>query len=127
MDQAVGMAEHLLDVAGIDFDTRDRTTQAVVGTFIFGMLNAYGMSAGQTPQELINLAVKVFQDALHYTPEAAGEGIQHCIEATRPGAHDTMKALIHRGVDGHRQYIAGDHEGLSANINSILAHFSSKA
>ena len=123
MDTAIAMAKHLLDVAEIDFDNCGRVRQAVVGTFVFGMVNAYGMSARHTPQEIAEVAIQVFENVLHYTPEAAGEGVQQCIEATRPSGHETMNAIMHRGIDGHRQYLASDSIGLKENINGVLARF----
>jgi hypothetical protein len=113
----------LLRVAGVDFDRSDALTQALIGTFLFGMLLAHAMSFGRTPEEARNLAISVFESVLHYTPAAASEGVQHCIEATRPGVHDTMNAILHRGIDGHRQYIERDEAGLERNVRSVLEHF----
>jgi hypothetical protein len=119
----VTLATELLLISGVDFDQSDALTQALIGTFLFGLLHAYSMSAGRTPDDAFELAVSVFRKVLHYTPEAAAEGVQHCIEATRPGVHDAMNAIMHRGIDGHQQYVAGDLIGLQGNLKSILAQF----
>ncbi|MBY0566059.1 MAG: hypothetical protein K2P70_02015 [Hyphomonadaceae bacterium] len=117
------MAADLLAASEVDFDESDQLTQALVGTFLFGMLTAYAMSKGQGADEAHLTAVAVFEDVLHYTPSAAQEGVQHCIEASRPGAHPTMNTILHRGIDGHAQYAQGDEFGLRENIQYILRHF----
>jgi hypothetical protein len=117
------LAAQLLKVAEIDFDAATKLQQALIGTFLFGMLTAEGMHTGRSPGEIRAGAICVFQDALHYTPEAAVEGVEHCIQATGPDAHETMKAIIHRGIDGHRQILDGDNTGLAQNIGDILRRF----
>ena len=113
----------LLRVAAVDFDRSDALTQALIGTFLFGMLHAHAMSSKRTPEEARNLAISVFERVLHYSAAAAVEGVEHCIEATRPGVHETMNAILHRGIDGHRQYIEGDAAGLERNVKSVLEQF----
>jgi hypothetical protein len=123
LDQARRMAAHLLAAAEIDFDQSDKLTQALIGTFLFGMLSAQAMTAGRAVDEAYNVAIDVFEDVLHYTPEAAREGVQQCIEATTPGVHPSMHAIVHRGIDGHLQYTSNDINGLRLNIKSIFEHF----
>jgi hypothetical protein len=125
--EAIEMARGLLAITGIDFDRSDKLTQALVGTFLFGMLSAHAMASKSTPAEANEDAIVVFQDALQYTPEAAQEGVQNCIEATRPGVHDTMNAILHRGIDGHQQYASGDLNGLRENLQSVLSHFQNRS
>ena len=62
-------------------------------------------------------------DTLHYTDEAATQGVQECINATKPTYHRTMNAILHRGIEGHRQYSEEDYEALSANIHFVLDQF----
>ena len=117
------MARALLKACAVDFDKATQLEQALIGTFLFGMIQTHGMIHKLTPPEVHALALVVFKDSLHYTDSAAAQGVQECINATRPGYHDTLNAILHRGIDGHRQYQEGDHVGLSDNIISVLDQF----
>jgi hypothetical protein len=122
-DQLNTMAKTLLEVAELDFDSASQLEQAITGTFLFGMIFAHGSAHGMQPPEVHAMGLVVFKDTLHYTDSAAAEGVQQAISATAPGYHDTMNAIIHRGIDGRRQYVEGDTAGLKQNIASVLAHF----
>lgn len=121
--QGNDLAEHLLTAANIDFDASSKLEQALVSTFLFGMLTAEGMMRRLPPNEIRDGAISVFRDVLHYTQDAAIQGVQHCIEATGPNVHEPMKAIIHRGIDGHRQLIEGDKLGLAQSIGDVLQRF----
>lgn len=120
------LATQLLKAAEVDFDGATKLQQALIGTFLFGMLTAEGMMNRRSPNEIREAAIRVFQDALHYTPQAATEGVEHCIHAIAPNGHDTMKAIVHRGIDGHRQVVDGDDAGLAQNIGDVLRQFENR-
>lgn len=115
-------AATLLDVSEVDFDSGTALQQALIGTFVFGMIYAHGRVAGLDAPEIHALSIAVYQDTFHYTPEAAVDGVENCIDAA-VGGHDRMQAIIHRGIDGHRQYLEGDTESLRENIQSVLKQF----
>lgn len=117
------LAAQLLTASGTSFDRATALQQALVGTFLFGMLTAEGMRTRRSPGEIRAAAIGVFEDTLHYTPQAAVEGVEHCIQATAPNGHPTMRAIIHRGIDGHRQAVDGDSAGLAQNVASMLGQF----
>lgn len=117
------MAATVLGAAGIEFDTSSQLTQAVVGTFLFGMIYAHGMMHKLTPPEVHALALVVFRDTLHYGDAAAAEAVHTCINASRPGYHDTMNAILHRGIDGHAKYLSNNMVSVVDNLRSIVAHF----
>ena len=121
--EANAAVRDLLQMSEVDFDSGTKLQQALIGTFVFGMVYAHGRVLGLSPPQIHALASAVYQDVLHYTAEAAAEGVQDCIDATAPGNHDSMNAIMHRGIDGHRQHIAGDFDGLRQNIRSVLEQF----
>jgi hypothetical protein len=121
------MASALLKASGVDFDHGTTLVQALIGTFLFGMIQTHGMSHKLTPPEIHALALIVFKESLHYSDSAAAQGVQECINAASPGYHDTMNAILHRGIDGHRQYANRDCDGLRTNIISVLDQFRKKA
>ena len=120
------IAAAALRASGIEFDRASQLQQALVGTFVFGMIHAECTKYGLALPQAHAIALCVYQDTLHYTPKAAAEGVQACIDATSPGVHDTMRAIMHRGIDGHAQFSVGDTAALSANVRGILAQFAGK-
>jgi len=121
------LAADLLSAAEIDFDGSSPLQQALVATFLFGMLFADGKANSLSAGEIRELALVTFQNVLHYSPEAATVAIQQCIDATNPESHDTMNAILHRGIDGHRQNATGDTNGLRQNLMTILEHFATRS
>ncbi len=121
--QLNSMADELLRVVGVDFDQSSQLDQALIGTFFFGMLQAHCLIAKLVPPQVHALAIAVYQDALHYTPQAAIQAVQQCIDATDPQNHPAMNAIIHRGIDGHQQFISGNLQALAENLNEVLAHY----
>lgn len=117
------IAAAALVASGVEFDNASPLVQALIGTFVFGMIQTHGMMNQLRPPEIHAVALSVFQDTLHYTVGAAVQGVQECINATTPSYHPTMNAILHRGIDGHKQYLDGDTDGLSQNIRSILGQF----
>ena len=117
------MATSVLAAAGVEFDASSQLNQALVGTFLFGMISAHGMTHKLTPSEVRALAIAVFKETLHYDDAAAAEGVQACIDASLSGHHDTMNAILHRGIDGHAAYVGNDVRKTSENLRNILAHF----
>jgi hypothetical protein len=117
------MCGKLLQVAGVDFDRAPQLEQALVGTFYFGMLQTHGMLHQLSPADIREIALAAYKEQLHYTDDAAAQAVQECINATEPTYHPGMNAILHRGIDGHRQYVTGDFDGLSTNIRSVLDHY----
>jgi hypothetical protein len=117
------MAATLLAAASIDFDRSSNLDQALAGTFLFGIIYAHGQTLKLTPPDVHALALIVFKETLHYSDTAAAEGVQACINASLPGHHDTMNAILHRGIDGHAAYVSGNVAGAAENLKDILAHF----
>ena len=81
------------------------------------------MANGLTPTEVHAIGLRVYKDTLCYTDAAAAEGMQQCINATVPSYHPTMNAIIHCGINGHKQYFDGDSQALEINILQILNQF----
>lgn len=121
--EANAMGAAVLQASGINFDSSAALEQALVGTFFFGMVTAHGMLHHLSPLQVHALALRAFVEEFHYSEAAAAQAAQSCIDVVRPGVHDTMNAILHRGIDGHRQHISGQTRALEENIQSVLAHF----
>jgi len=120
------MASKALAASGVHFDSASKLEQALLGTFIFGMIQTHGMASQLSAPEVHALGLCVFRDTLHYTEKAAAQGVQECIKATDRSYHPTMNAILHRGIDGHLQYLNRNEIGLSENIREILVQFKTK-
>lgn len=112
-----------LTASDLQFQALPELDRALVGTFAFGLIYADGRIRNLEPAQINALAIAVFSDVFGYDPEMSAKAVDECIRAASPGYHDTMNAIIHRGIDGHHQLQNGDLAGLSDNLNSILAHF----
>jgi len=112
-----------LEASGVDFDHASQLRQALIGTFVFGIVFSECQKQKLEPPQVHALALCVFQDTLHYTTEAAAQGVQACIDATAPGVHDTMRAIMHKGIDGHALCEKSKHQELSTLICEILNQF----
>ena len=120
------MASAALVASGVEFNRATALEQALIGTFVFGMIQTHYMINRLQPPEIHAVALCIFQDTLNYTAAAAAQGVQECINATTPSYHPTMNEILHRGIDGHRQYLDRDTNGLSQNIRTILWQFAKK-
>jgi hypothetical protein len=123
LSEVGAMCGTLLEATGIDFDSSPPLEQALIGTFYFGMLQTHGMLHQLSPPDVLAIALATYKEQLHYSDDAAAQAVQECIKATEPTYHPAMNTILHRGIDGHRQYLIGDTAGLSENIQSILKHF----
>jgi len=66
------------------------------------------------------LAISMLVDVLHYSAEQAGAFSTQLVEATGAEPNDTKNAIVHRGIDGHRQLLQSDRGGLSVNLLGIF-------
>ena len=117
------MAVAVLNALGVNFDQSSKLNQALIGTFMFGMIYAHGMTSKLTPPDVHALALLVFKDTLHYTDSAAAEAIHACIVASGAGDNDTMNAILHRGIDGHAAYLKSNIAKTAANLKDVMEHF----
>jgi hypothetical protein len=77
----------------------------------------------RTPDEARDFEIFAFQNVLHCSASPASEGLLNCIEATRPGMDNMMNASLHWSIEGCRQYIEGDEDGLLRNARLLVVHF----
>lgn len=117
------MGNALIAASGLKFDHASQLEQALIGTFFFGMAYAHGRCNKLSPPQIHALALKAYMEIFHYTPEAAAQAAQACIDASAPGGHDTMNTILHRGIDGHAQFTSGNVTALAENIRLVLMQF----
>ena len=115
------MAQSLFDVIGVPFEQTTELERQVVATFAFGMVFAVGQIRHLSPPEVHALSICVLVDTFRYADHQASDFTTDLIEiAADESRQPLMNAIIHRGIDGHRQWQAGNPDGLRANLTDVL-------
>jgi hypothetical protein len=114
------MARAVWDALGIQPDSCTDLQREIVGAFVFGMLSADGMIA-LLPQPVVHAtAVTLLREEVGYSPDSAARFAEELIRvASDPKYHDTLYAILHRGVDGHAQWRSGNLTDLQANLRNV--------
>jgi len=118
--QLTAHGKDLLRLCEIDFATMMDTQRQPCGAFLFGMTYAYGKAQRLKPSDVHALIIGVLVDVLHYTTEQATAFSFKLVHATSGGPKNTLKAIIHRGIEGHRQLTAGDQAALRQSLSAIF-------
>ncbi len=104
------------------FEETSELERKILATFAFGATYAQGILNGMSPPEVHELAISNLVCDFNYSPEQAHAFSEHLIQVSQSkDIHPTMHAIVHRGIDGHSQFIKGDLEGLKANLGEIVA------
>lgn len=115
------MSGALFDALGVPFEQATELERQVLAAFAFGMASTAGWMAKATQPEVHALALACLVDVFHYNPPQAAAFSQQLIDAAAdPTVHDTLNAIIHRGIDGHRQWLQGNLADLAVNLKGVL-------
>jgi hypothetical protein len=118
--QVTAYGSDLFRVCGVEFDKTTEMQRQVSGAFLFGVAYAHGRVHQLAPPDVHALVITMLMDFLRYSAEQAGAFSSSLVQATSAGPNDTMKAIIHRGIDGHRQLTSGEHNALRQNLLGIF-------
>lgn len=115
------MGEQLLDVVGIPFAQTSELQRQILACFVFGMIFAEGQIRRLSPPDVHALVVCSLIKTFKYSAEQAGafstDLIQHSLSKD---PNNTHKAIMHRGIDGHRQWQTGQSAQLKQNVLGIF-------
>jgi hypothetical protein len=115
------MALSLFDSIGVPFEQTTELERQVVATFAFGMVFAAGQAQQLSPPQVHALSVCVLIDAFGYSDHQAADFANHLIAVSSDATlQPVMNAIIHRGIDGHRQWQSKDSEGLRSNLTDVV-------
>ena len=114
------MCADLVASVGIPFESTTELQRQVLASFAFGMTFAIGQTEHLTPPEVHALSITMLMDAFKYSAEQAGAFSSRLIESAGGRGNPTIHAIIHRGIEGHRQWSSGETAEFSKNINSVL-------
>jgi Immunity protein 48 len=116
----INMCTDLFASVGVPFESTTELQRQVLASFAFGMTFAVGQIEHLTPPQVHALSIAMLVDGFKYSSEQAGAFSSHLIESAGGRGNSTIQAIIHRGIDGHRQWSSGQTAEFSENINAVL-------
>jgi Immunity protein 48 len=114
------MCDDLIASAGVPFESTTELQRQLLASFAFGMTFAIGQIEHLTPPEVHALSISMLMDAFKYSAQQAGAFSSHLIECASGRSNPTIQAIIHRGIEGHRQWSSGQTAELSKNVKSVF-------
>lgn len=114
------MCGSLVAATGIPCESASELERQVVASFAFGMMFAVTQIEHLTPPQVHALSIAMLIDAFQFTEEEAAAFANHMIESAEGGGNPTIRAIIHRGIDGHLQWTSSRMQEFKNNINSVL-------
>jgi len=91
------------------FETTTELERQILASFSFGAIHAQCFLKQLPALDIHQLAIFIFTTEFKYAEVASDKEL-----------HPTTHVIIHRGIDGHKQFINSDYVNLSKNINEIL-------
>jgi hypothetical protein len=118
--QSVEMGDALFSVLGIRFEDTTELQRQLLAAFSFGMLFALGQFNKLTAPEIHALVICVLLDVFKYSNHQAAAFAEDLIESASGRGSPTTNSVIHRGIDGHRQWEARQVSDLKSNLEDIF-------
>jgi len=120
-EAVAGMASDLFDVVGIPFEETTELQRQLLAAFAFGMMFAVVHFEKLSPPDAHALAIAMLMDSFRYSDHQAADQADLLIRASQDArVHDTINAVVHRGIDGHLQWQRDDLVALKDNILGIF-------
>jgi hypothetical protein len=116
------MASDLFDVIGVPFEQTSELQRQVLAAFAFGMIYAEGKLRELQPPEVQALVTACLMDVFKYSDHQAVAFSTNLISAASSHSRTptTTGAIIHLGIDGHRQWQQKKTDVLRANLREVL-------
>lgn len=115
------MAAELFGIVGIPFEQTSELQRQILAAFAFGMVFAACRMRQLPPPDVQALGICRLTDVFHYSGDQAAAFSARLISAaSSKDPTDTMRSIIHRGIDGQNQWQQKRHDQLKANIDGIL-------
>ena len=114
------MADACFDAIEVPFEETTELERQVVATFVFGMQQAAGMIACASPAELYSATTAFLEASFRYSRAQAVAFADSLVEAASGTGNPLSNAIVHRGIDGHLQWIRRDKVALCQNLTDVL-------
>ena len=118
--QSAQMVGELFAIVGIPFEKTTELQRQLLAAFSFGMLFAVGQCNKLAASEIHALSISLLMDVFQYSDRQATAFAEDLIESASGRGNSTTNAVIHRGIDGHRQWEAGLKSDLKSNVEDIF-------
>jgi hypothetical protein len=118
--QSAEMGRELCSVLSTPFEETTELQRQLLACFAFGMLFATGCLNKLTPPDLHALSICLLMDVFNYSQDQAADFAENLIASASGRGNPTINAVIHRGIDGHRQWEAGRMSELKSNLQDIF-------
>jgi immunity protein 48 of polymorphic toxin system len=118
--QSAKVAGELFAVLGVPFEDTTELQRQLLAAFSFGMLFALGRVNKLTPPEIHTLSICLLMDAFKYSDRQATAFTEDLIESASSRGNPTTNAVIHRGIDAHREWEKGLRSDLKRNLEDIF-------
>ncbi len=118
--QLTACGNDLLRTCDVEFASTTEQQRQACGAFLFGMVYAYGKARHLKPSDIHALVISTLMDVMHYNADQATAFSFKLVHATSGERNNSLKGIIHRGIDGHRQLTSGDQAGLRQSLLGIL-------
>ena len=115
------MAGELFEIVEISFEETTELQRQLLASFVFGMVFAVGQFEELTPPEVHALVIAYLRDVFRYSDQQAVDFAQHLIDSASGRGNPTITAVIHRGIDGHRQWQERQPSALRTNVEEVFA------
>ena len=119
-EQSAEMAGELFSVLDIRFEETTELQRQLLAAFSFGMLFAICQFNKLSPAEVHALAICLLRDVFRYSEPQAVAFAEDLIASASGRGNPTTNAVIHRGIEGHRQWEGRLPSELKGNIEDIF-------
>jgi hypothetical protein len=119
-EQSADMAGGLFSVLGIRFEETTELQRQLLAAFSFGMQFVIGPRNQLGPPELHALAICLLRDVFRYSEPQAVAFAEDLIASASGCGNPTTNAVIHRGIEGHRQWEDRLTSELKSNLDGIF-------
>lgn len=118
--EIASMADDLFGIVGIPFEQTTELQRQLLAAFGFGMVFAVGQIEKLSPPDVHALVITLLMDVFKYSAPQAGDFSKLLIDSSGGSGDPTIHTIIHRGIDGHRQWQAKQVQELRRNIMEIF-------
>jgi hypothetical protein len=119
LEQMVGK---ICELIGTPLEQTTELERQVIAAFGFGAVYGITHRDQLAEPQAHALSIRMLIKPFNYSEQQAVDFADDLIRvASDREVHPVMNTIIHRGIDGHRQFNQEDDEGLARNIQEILA------
>ncbi|WP_440111324.1 Imm48 family immunity protein [Paenibacillus sp. QZ-Y1] len=118
LEQMVGK---ICELIGTPLEQTTELERQVMAAFGFGGVYSITHRDQLAESQAHALSIRMLIKPFNYSEQQAVDFADDLIRvASDREVHPVMNTIIHRGIDGHRQFNQEDDEGLARNIQEIL-------